>query len=137
GRRLGWPEGIDDRYGAGLGDVAKRLFLDRGQAAPDVSLRGLRPEQIGARGLDLGDVFVVERLELSPHLVVCAASGDQVLPTGELRGLTKDDGATIMDVPVDDLRDGRTAAQAGCGVRLATLDRDQKLLPFDRLATQL
>jgi len=134
GRRGDWAgaRASTTGAGAGLGDVAHGLLLDRRDAAPDVPLRGLGAKDVGPGGLDERHVPLVEAEKPPADVVVDTAGGDEVLPAGQLSGLPEDDGPAGLDVTVNELPGCRTGRQAAGGIGLAALDRDHDLVEGDR-----
>src|SRR4051812_30074904 len=117
-RRFGRTQGIHDRDGARLGDVALCFLLDRRQATPDVSLSGLGTKEVGAFALDAVEVGLVEHEELLPYVVVDAARRDLTLASRELARLAEQHRAARFHMAVHDLRRRRAGSQTGRRVRL-------------------
>lgn len=82
-------------------------------------------------------MFVEQTLELLALLVVVDPLGDQVLTTGQFRGLTEKEGPALGGEPLAEPADGRVGAQPGGCVELTALGTDQQLAERHLLALVL
>src|SRR5215472_1084157 len=127
-----WLEGIDNRHSSRLGNIAQGLLLNRAQAAPDIALCWLRSKQVSSTGLDLVNVGVIHGLEAIPNLLVGAARCNQVFPSGQLRGLAKNNCSSRDDMAINGLRNGWAGTKPGGGIRLTALNADDQFLAMNR-----